>query len=92
MPPIRNNRRAGATNTRASGPVGPARRTVPTRAPAPTPIVEATTRTPVEEVDMLNEGALQALKPEDDLDQVPASFFCVKFKLLKLMHSSRDLE
>ena len=52
--------------------MGPTQRTVPARAPAPTPIVEATTRTAVEEVDMLNEGALQALKPEE----VPASFFC----------------
>ena len=81
MPPIRNNRREGATNTRASGLERPTRRTVPARAPAPTPIVETATRTPMEEVDMQNEGALQALKPEDNLDQVPASSF-VKFKVV----------
>ena len=81
MPPIRNNRRAGATNTRASGLERPTRRTVPARAPTPTPIVEMATRTPMEEVDMQNEGALQALKPEDNLDQVPANSF-VKFKVV----------
>ena len=79
MPPIRNNRRAGATNTRASGLERPTRRTVPAR--APTPIIETATRTPMEEVDMQNEGALQALKPEENLDQVPANSF-VKFKVI----------
>ena len=81
MPPIRNNRRAGATNTRGSGLERPTRRTVPACAPAPTPIVEMATRTPMEEVDMQNEGALQALKPKDNLDQVPANSF-VKFKVV----------
>ena len=78
MPPIRNNRRAGATNTRSSGLERPTRRTVPARVPTPTPIVETAMRTPMEEVDIPNEGALQALKPEDNLDQVPANSF-VKF-------------
>ena len=78
MPLIRNKRRAGATNTRSGGPVRPARKPVPARIPAPTPIVEATTRVIEEEEEMLNEGALQALKPEDDLDQVPASYFLLK--------------
>ena len=77
MPPIRNNRRAGATNTRASGLERPTRRIVPARVPAPTPIVETATRTPMEEVDMQNEGALQALKPEDNLDQVQANSFVI---------------
>ena len=81
MPPIRNNRRAGATNTRSSGLERPTRRTVLARAPAPTPIVETATTTPMEEVDMQNEGALQALKPEKNLDQVPANSF-VKFKVV----------
>ena len=78
MPPIRNNRRAGATNTRSSGLERPTRQTIPARAPAPTPIVETAMRTPMEEVDIPNEGALQALQPEDNLDQVPANSF-VKF-------------
>ena len=81
MPPIRNNRRAGATNTRSSGLERPTQRTVQARAPARTPIVETATRTPMEEVDMQNERALQALKPEDNLDQVPANSF-VKFKVV----------
>ena len=37
----------------------------------------------MEEVDIQNEGALQALKPEENLDQVPANSF-VKFKLSKI--------
>ena len=73
MPPIRN-RRTGATNTRSGGPVRPTRQTVPARAPAPVPLVETITRTPMEE-DIPNEGALQALKPKDNLDQVPINFF-----------------
>ena len=82
MPPIRNNQRAaGATNTRSSGLERPTRRTVPARAATPTPIVEMAMRTPMEEVDMQNEGALQSLKPEENLDQVPANSF-VKFKVV----------
>ena len=81
MPPIRN-RRTSATNTRSGGPVRPTRQTVPARVvPTPIPIVETVTRTPMEEVDIPNEGALQALKPEDNLDQVPANSF-VKFKVV----------
>ena len=75
MPPIRN-RRTGMTNTRSGGPVRPTWQTVPARSPTPVPIVETITRTPMEEEDIPNEGALQALKPEDNLDQVPVIFLC----------------
>ena len=74
MFPVRN-RRTGATNTRSGGQVRPVRRAVPARTPAPTRVVEAATIAPMEEEDISNAGALQALKPEDDLNQVPALFF-----------------
>ena len=86
MPVVRNRRRTGVTNTRSGGPVRPTRRTVPAHTLALVPIVEAVTITPMEEEDIPNKGALQALKPENYLDQVSA-FFLVNLKLLNSLHS-----
>lgn len=71
----------GATNTRSGGQVRPARQTVLARTPTPAPVVEVVTIAPMEEEDIPNAGALHALKPVDDLDQVPTLFF--KFKVVK---------
>ena len=60
---------------RSGGPVRPTRQTVPARALALVPVVKMITRMPMEEEDIPNEGALQALKPEDNLDQVRVIFF-----------------
>ena len=72
---------------RSGGPVRPTRRTVPARTRAPVPIVEAVTITPMEEEDIPNEGALQALKPEDNLDQVPT----ILFLLLNFYHLPKHI-
>ena len=74
MPPV-HNRRTGATNTRSGRQVRPAWRTVLARTPAPAPVVEAVIVALMEEEDIPNAGALHALKPVDNLDQVPALFF-----------------
>lgn len=62
-------------NTRCGGQARPARRVIPARTPAPTPVVEAATIPPMEEEDIPNARALQDLKPKDDLNQVPALYF-----------------
>ena len=79
MPP-RRGARTGATNTRAnSGQANRARSVIPARILALAPVVEVAEIAPIQEADQ-NAGALQALRPEEGLDQVPAIYLS-KFNL-----------
>ena len=69
--------RAGAANTRSGGNMSRERPLVEARAPAPLPateVVEAATM----EGTTHNAGALQALKPRDDIDQVLVNSSCLE--------------
>ena len=87
MPPVRRQR-AGATNTRSGGQARLVRRVIPVHTPAPVPVVveavDVAKVVPMEEEANQNVGALQALRLQNRLDEVPASLFLVKSNRLKL--------
>lgn len=89
MPPRRGHR-VGATNTHASGQVNLVRLVVPVRLPAPAPVVVTRDVVPIE-VSAQNAGALHALQPEDNLNQVPAIYLISQLNK-SIMHSYKDLE
>ena len=68
MPPVRRGQRTGATNTRSGGRAKPV---IPARdpAPVPVPVEEGVIEVPRGEANK-GGGALQAIKPQNDIDQV----------------------
>ena len=73
--PLVSRQRAGATNTRSGGQVRPVQRVILMRAPTPVPMANVAKIVPMEEEADKNTRALQALRLQDGLNQVPINLF-----------------